>query len=66
MNKPPESVPLSAILALIQQLRRNFPAAKVRDRITDDYWAGQCSGANKVLDAFATLCPPAPTETDRP
>ncbi len=44
-----------ALTALVEQWRKKFPAMTAHKQSADDYWAGQCSGANKCADELEAL-----------
>lgn len=44
-----------ALTALVERWRKKFPAMTAHKQSADDYWAGQCSGANKCADELEAL-----------
>ncbi len=53
--KPCPPVSGDALTALVEQWRKKFPAMTAHKQSADDYWAGQCSGANKCADELTAL-----------
>ncbi len=53
-----------ALMALVEQWRKKYPAEKLSTRQDDDYWYGQKHAANRCADDLAALlqaaAPPAP------